>query len=254
MQAVFTKLPTDEWGVKVEAADPSGREGTEVAIRTRAGRVRTVKLGAMISNGGEKALYAVDRSAEADVIRFTKVGDLWGIRSGAELEVGSTVEVTKSSGDTKQVIVGEFVFVNNYGSYVYTTKRAPKPSEADLPGDDVVPAGRYALELDGELRFVKVWRKGERIGVYDDDNRDRLPLTTLQAIADAGSFECAVRYGQLRKACSRCGVKLRNRLSVELAIGPECIKYWHDDVTRLTLVDNARQAIRARGEDPKETI
>lgn len=152
-------------------------------------------------------------------------------------------------------ITGEIPTFEEAGRMIEELKAAEREVRASLPDATVVPAGRYALELDGELRFVKVWRKGERVNVYDDDEYGvTLPPQTLQAIADAGAFDCATRYGQLRCRCSRCGIKLKNRLSVELAIGPECIKHFHDDVTRLEMVNSARDAIRARGLDPKETV
>jgi hypothetical protein len=166
----------------------------------------------------------------------------------AKLKGASFVEVAELAHDTNMTMVEASELIDK----LITAERAAK---ATLPDETVVPAGRYALEIDGELRFVKVWRKGRRVNVYDDDEYGvTLPPATLQAIADAGAFACATRYGQLRARCSRCGIKLKNRLSVELAIGPECIKHFHDDVTRLEMVQTARDAIRARGLDPKETV
>jgi DNA-directed RNA polymerase subunit RPC12/RpoP len=132
----------------------------------------------------------------------------------------------------------------------------PRKPEEDLPD---VPAGRYALIVDGELQFVKVWKNQSetKTRCYDDDEwGHQYPLReTLEAIEHAGIGESAQLYGYLRAHCSRCGTRLENRLSVELGIGPVCgDKVFKPHEVWLSMKASAREEIRNRGEDPNESV
>jgi hypothetical protein len=136
-------------------------------------------------------------------------------------------------------------------------KMAKAQEDADLPGEDVVPHGRYALaQGNGVYLLAHVWRKYGRTNVYDD--RTREPLANkgevLEAIVQAGPAESARLYGTVTGTCSRCAKRLDVRLSVALGIGPVCGKHFHtkEDWTRIKR--EAREQIRAQGFDPNEPV
>ena len=138
-------------------------------------------------------------------------------------------------------------------------KALPAPEK---PGPDVVPAARYALVEAGqdEPAFYRVWRgsrKPEFVKIYSDDTGEELPygetMRILRLVAE-DSWGAARLYGKLRCKCSRCGLKLKNRISVYLAIGPTCIKYWHAPDACSAMRAEARAAIEAEGFDPNELI
>jgi hypothetical protein len=131
--------------------------------------------------------------------------------------------------------------------------KLPHVGQADLPGEDAVPAGRYALDNgDGTYLLVKVWRKNGRVNVYDDDEYGRKhPLATLKAIEDAGALESAQLYGHLRHRCSRCGTTLKNRLSVHLGLGTDCVMHYANGKE---MKEKGRRELRDQGIDPYETV
>jgi len=131
-----------------------------------------------------------------------------------------------------------------------------------------LPPGRYAIENnEGELRFYQRWQgkgsKSDRFALYVmfGPYEAKLPRNAQVAIAkkilEAGVRECAIRFGNEIGSCSNCGRRLTNRISRELGIGPVCggrmfgdspEKAWRD------MVNEARDAIIARGEDPEEEL
>lgn len=126
-----------------------------------------------------------------------------------------------------------------------------------------VPAGRYAVENDeGELRFYKVWvsKAGNRLNVYVEHGPDESDLkyqntvmSILNKIKAAGVRQCAIRYGMEIGACSNCGLRLTNRISRELGIGPVCGGRMFGDGFKVE-VKAKRAEIKARGEDPNEML
>lgn len=124
-----------------------------------------------------------------------------------------------------------------------------------------VPAGRYAVESDeGELRFYRLWigKTGyKKLYVLHGPDSTEIPykaaLGVLGKIFRAGVVECAQRYGREIGSCSNCGRRLTNRISRELGIGPVCGGRMFGD-RFMDKVDDATQAIRARGEDPDEEL
>lgn len=144
---------------------------------------------------------------------------------------------------------------------------AAKPGgSGPFSGADValveVPAGRYAVENEqGELRFYKKWvaADGKRHYIYVQHGPDesKLPLPAQIAIAKkilaAGVRAAAIRYGMEIGACSNCGLRLTNRISRELGIGPVCGGRMFGDDFKAE-VKAKRKEIKARGEDPNETL
>lgn len=133
-----------------------------------------------------------------------------------------------------------------------------------IPSPEELPAGHYAIENnEGELRFYHVWRGTRRpdyVKLYVEHGPDdsevpfRSAVTILQKIIDAGTGDCARRYGHEIGACSTCSRRLTNRLSRELGIGPVCGGRFYAEDNWSGIKEEARETIRARGEDPSENI
>jgi hypothetical protein len=141
---------------------------------------------------------------------------------------------------------------NQAGAIIDEMFNMPRGIQADVPGPDQVPAGRYALEDGPALQLVKVFRDGDRVRVFDDDNREHEyhAGAILRRIVRIGAAEAATRYGQLRGRCWRCGRKLEDKVSVELAMGPVCGEHIYPKPVWKIKVRAARDEIRERGEDP----
>jgi hypothetical protein len=95
-----------------------------------------------------------------------------------------------------------------------------------------VPAGRYAVERDGVLKFYRVSKgKGQWAGrtfLEIQASDDRHPIRNakmreeiLAQIAEAPE-EAATRYGVELGSCYRCGRTLTDETSRALGIGPDC--------------------------------
>lgn len=100
---------------------------------------------------------------------------------------------------------------------------------------DAVPAGRYALDRDGEVTFYKVDRPTEgkwagKVFVSLQHGSDYTSMsrqagnTILGHIVDQGVQEAMLRYGRELGHCGapNCGLPLTNAESRELGIGPVC--------------------------------
>lgn len=108
------------------------------------------------------------------------------------------------------------------------TPAAPAPVEMTE-----VPSGRYAVEVDGELMFVKVdhVQMGNWAGwtfvtrqISDDFARMRRGLQEqiLSQIRQDGVAEASIRYGRELGVCGVCGRTLTNEDSRGQGIGPVC--------------------------------
>jgi hypothetical protein len=96
-----------------------------------------------------------------------------------------------------------------------------------------VPAGRYAVEIDGTVRFYAVdrpetgrwagWTFVER-QVSDDFMRISKgeQARALEAIREAGFAEASKLYGRELGVCGVCGRTLTNEESRAAGIGPKC--------------------------------
>lgn len=101
------------------------------------------------------------------------------------------------------------------------------------PAQVEIPAGRYAVNVNGTLWFVKVDRPeagkwagytfvrrqlGSELNNVNKYTRNRV----LKDIAAQGVRECAVRYGHELGQCAMCGRELTNEASRLAGIGPIC--------------------------------
>lgn len=102
-----------------------------------------------------------------------------------------------------------------------------------VPDAATVPAGRYAIEVDGVVKFYRVDRPTEGtyagrvfVKVQAGDDMHRLPwpvqVATLNAIAEVGAKEASIRYGRELGVCGRCGRTLTDEESRAAGIGPIC--------------------------------
>lgn len=106
-----------------------------------------------------------------------------------------------------------------------TRRPAVKPEE--------VPAGRYAVEVNDTLAFIKVERPEEgRWAGYTFVTRQlsddfvrvsrQQAAVLLEAVRAAGFEEAMTRYGRELGVCGECGRTLTNEESREAGIGPVC--------------------------------
>lgn len=106
-----------------------------------------------------------------------------------------------------------------------------------LTKTQTVPAGRYAVEREGVLRFYKVdcptegrWagRTFVKVMASDEEHRVNVQEAALVLAAIAADPEVAsTRYGREIGACGRCGRTLTDEASRARGIGPDCAqKGW----------------------------
>lgn len=99
----------------------------------------------------------------------------------------------------------------------------------------VVPAGHYAIEFEGMLKFFKVsapktGRWAGRIFVDVQASDTFYPVKNLARRNEVLSIiaqdpkAAAVRYGRHLGKCAMCHRTLTDEVSIENGIGPECIK------------------------------
>lgn len=96
------------------------------------------------------------------------------------------------------------------------------------------PAGRYAIDFEGKLRFFKIDRPTEGrwagfVFVKEQAGDNEHPVKTLrrqevlEAIAAEGAEVCSTRYGRELGHCGVCGRTLTDEQSRAQGIGPVCI-------------------------------
>lgn len=126
----------------------------------------------------------------------------------------------------------------------------------------LIPRGRYAITLNGQLALVHVWR-GTRnpnvqriytVASHDDEGTRLNPaneLAVAQAIA-ADPGKAAQEFGRRTGHCYRCATALEKNISRHLAVGPECMKHVFDNDRRLAMLREAREQLRAAGIEPED--
>ena len=121
---------------------------------------------------------------------------------------GQEVELTRGKKAGRMVLLGERLDGSTQRDSTYAP--AVESAVENLPDADAVPAGRYALEEDGDrFLLVRVWRKGTLVNVYDVRTRNKVPdmKAVLDRIVAAGAGFSAILYGKVTNECSRCGVE-----------------------------------------------
>lgn len=113
----------------------------------------------------------------------------------------------------------------------------PAETKSSSGGYDAFPeikAGRYAIDIDGTVKFYKVdrptegrWKGRTFVKVQASDELHQIRSkdainAILKAIVDQGVNESLARYGQLLGSCGVCGRTLTDETSRELGIGPVC--------------------------------
>lgn len=116
--------------------------------------------------------------------------------------------------------------VRNCAQVHYAAKSKPA-------AEPIVPAGRYALETDGVVKFYVVdrpesgaWKGRTFLSVLasDDKHPIKQPAAKVAILANiADDVKGAmVRYGLELGKCGRCGRTLTNAESRAAGIGPRC--------------------------------
>ena len=171
-------------------------------------------------------------------VSFAKLADgSWGIR-GIGLVSGSTVTVTKRTGETSEVVVGEVTPANPYSTDrrirsaydLATIARTPRPERtvvADVtiparPVDKVTEVGFYLHEGVaykvvksgiGRLYAKKVSKAGF---VYDGGAIFSLSASELMTAEEVRVYSRHIGI------CANCSVELSDPISVEIGLGTHC--------------------------------
>jgi hypothetical protein len=156
------------------------------------------------------------------------------------------------------------------GNIIKSLKERPLKPDADnrsinKPTIDDVPPGRYAVQTGQAANDLSYYRIKE----VGQDNKYRIILQIAgpsehllkgQAAKDAikrivrfGLGDAAVLYGRTIGRCSQCHIRITNRLSRELGIGPICGGRVYGEGWERR-VNSARSALQARGLDPAENV
>lgn len=148
------------------------------------------------------------------------------------------------------------------GEAVRGAKDDLKANNYGIPSGEDLPSGRYAIDnADGELTFYRVWRGTRnpdyvKLYVLHGPDESEVPfksmVTILKKIAE-NPGAAAVRYGHEIGACSQCGLRLTNRVSRALGIGPICGGHFYGEEFK-SVVHGAREQIRAAGLDPDGNV
>jgi hypothetical protein len=106
-----------------------------------------------------------------------------------------------------------------------------------------VPAGKYALDRQGEAVFVQVdrpqsgrWRGFVFVSELSGENRvpihDRAERTQLLEQIAADVEGASRKYGHYRRRCGFCNLKLTDGFSRYFGVGPKCRKKHHMPISR----------------------
>lgn len=222
---------------------------------------------------GDRIYYSKGAGATHDVcplqpelagreFRWARLDDGgWGVRvtdpaGNCDVLQDEVVTVTNRSGRSKEVKLSQMVSARDQGDCTYACESADQQLDF-LPGPDVVPAGRYAIDMGGTYFMVRVWRgrNPKYVRVYEDRTDAEVDRAdALARISEAGPAEAARLYGTLTGSCSRCAKRLDVRLSVKLGIGPVCGKKFYEPADWKRIMAEARSEIRADGFDPSEPV
>jgi hypothetical protein len=141
----------------------------------------------------------------------------WGIQ-GIGLVSGQTVTVTKRSGETSRVVVGDLVRRDALGNVWATIGQAPRVQNADK----VTEIGFYLHEGVaykvvksgiGRLYAKKVTKNGF---IFDGGAIDTLSASELMTAEEVRVYSRTIGI------CANCSVELSDPVSVEIGLGTHC--------------------------------
>lgn len=136
-------------------------------------------------------------------------------------------------GDGEPEVRGAYLRPEEQAAPVRVSRPMAKPLTGHKP-QVTVPAGRYAIEMDGTLKFYVVDRPTEghwagytfvKVQASDETfpikNR-AMRQAILDRIDEVGVEEAMLRYGREIGRCGHCGRTLTNEESRARGIGPVC--------------------------------
>ena len=153
------------------------------------------------------------------------------------------------------------------GKIISELKKLPlKPGQDDRslnkPTIADIPPGRYAVPVGdkNDISFYRVKENKEKTGKYllviagpNEHFISGPPMQeAVKRIVRFGIGDAAVLYGQKVGRCSQCHIRITNRISRELGIGPVCGGRVYDDWE--TRVKRAKRSLIERGLDPNENV
>ena len=215
----------------------------------------------------------VDGATEPQLKFLTALLDERDLRQSPKIDAATDEEYAEAIKDLKSQIADlDKRTASRWIDHLLTFPQLPRErnvhrggADSMIPSADDMPTGRYAIENeDGELRFYRFWRGTRnpnyvKLYVEHGPNDSEVPfksaLSIISKIMEAGPFDCARRYGAEIGCCSRCGLRLTNRVSRLLSIGPICGgRFWSDEGEWKSRVSEARATIRAAGLDPAGNV
>lgn len=160
------------------------------------------------------------------------------LRAGGEVILDADGIVAEANKDADPVKKASFFIDKLKERLDEAKKNAPKVAPKIAPKLETdVPAGRYAVEVDGELGFYRVNKPEGRWAGYTFvdavagapggfqyhkiSNKDRI-AAILGQIEKDGPREAMIRFGHEVGACGRCGAGLTDEISRTMGIGPIC--------------------------------
>lgn len=190
----YIKLADGSWGIK---STTEYKGGETIKVTTKAGKVKTVKLGAFLTWQGDWALYSI---APEEPKQAQEIGSLFGIL-GLFAKAKAHLKYPKIElGNIKISLAGE---------------------KAKVPGSlSVTSAERNA---DGQYDwFGRVLRDGTYVpsNSAPADVADRL----RKFAADPAGV--AAEHGKLHGNCCFCGKGLEDEKSTAVGYGPTCAENY----------------------------
>lgn len=221
----------EEWVLRIPRSFEA-KVGDTVTVTKKSGETAEVVVGEKVGTRKGDLLHRPGRKAEATVgYRWRKVDGEWLV-AGPAAEVGSTITITKASGETVEAVV-----TGHAGTDLHRVRKVEAATTTAAPAVEV-PEGHYAIDSHGsnDTLFVRVDRPTEgrwagRVfvkmivgGHPDSPIRGAQAQSVLTRIAEAGVEAAATRYGVDVGRCHRCNRLLTDQVSREMGIGPECRK------------------------------
>lgn len=206
--------------------------GGQAGYHTSTAEVRECYAGRLINttNGrGERESYPIQPGSRQDAL-----GRLRSSVPATDAQRGYIADLRQRKGLEPQPFVGSKAEASAEIERllkIHGVSRPGNPSDEHMP---TVPDGRYALDIDGDVKFYRVvtreWkrtgRKTQFVDVQASDMWHGLRVyatrfKVLTAIA-RDPKAASVRYGKLLGSCGICGRTLTDADSRARGIGPIC--------------------------------